>query len=77
MEAANPGKPDGGGTYRTDTVKPFCPCDTGRPQDCKPEEWPGAHAEPPCLDCGRKRYTHFGEKRFCVWSESWPGTALA
>ncbi len=51
--------------YRTDAVKPFCPCDTGRPQDCKPEEWPGAHDEPPCLHCGRKRYAHYGSMRFC------------
>jgi hypothetical protein len=56
----------GAAVYRTDTVKPFCPCDTGRPQDCKPEEWPGAHVEPPCLDCGKKRYRHFGALRFCV-----------
>lgn len=27
-------------------VKPFCPCDTGAPQDCKPEEWGGAHRPP-------------------------------
>lgn len=25
-------------------AKPFCPCDTGDPQDCKPEEWGSAHA---------------------------------
>ena len=61
------------GRYRTDIVKPFCPCDTGRPQDCKPEEWPGAHDEPPCLGCGGKRYRHFGAHLFCKRPAAWPG----
>ena len=51
--------------YRTDVVKPFCPCDTGRPQDCKPEAWPGAHAEPRCLSCGMKEYEHIGWRHLC------------
>lgn len=51
--------------YRTDVVKPFCPCDAGRLQDCQPEDWPGAHAEPPCLNCGRKRYQHHGHILLC------------
>lgn len=46
--------------YRASVVKPFCPCDTDRPQDCQPEDWPGAHAEPPCQNCGRKSYAHAG-----------------
>lgn len=61
-----------GPVYRTDTVKPFCPCDTGRPQDCKPEEWPGAHSEPPCLGCGEKRYRHFGALLYCARPADWP-----
>jgi hypothetical protein len=64
------------GSYRTNIVKPFCPCDAGRPQDCKPEDWPGAHDEPPCLDCGRKRYTHFGANRLCERPASWPIPSL-
>jgi hypothetical protein len=59
-------------TYRTDIVKPFCPCDTGRPQDCQPEDWPGAHDEPPCLNCGRKRYAHHGWPLFCERPRIWP-----
>jgi len=58
--------------YRTDVVKPFCPCDTGRPQDCKPEQWPGAHAEPACLNCGGKSYAHFGANQLCERPPSWP-----
>lgn len=54
-----------GGTYRTSAVKPFCPCDSGRPQDCQPEDWPGAHSEPPCLGCGGKRYAHLGALLLC------------
>lgn len=42
-------------------AKPFCPCDTGEPQDCKPEEWGGAHApRPPCERCGNPLYRHQG-----------------
>lgn len=58
-------------SYATLTVKPFCPCDAGRPQDCKPEDWPGAHDEPPCLNCGRKRYEHFGWPRYCERPARW------
>ena len=36
--------------------KPFCPCDTGMPQDCAPEQWPGAHRMPPCEVCGQPIY---------------------
>lgn len=52
----------GDGTFRG-LVKPLCPCDAGRPQDCKPEEWPGAHAPSVCLDCGSPRYQHLGLTR--------------
>ena len=42
-------------------AKPFCPCDTGNPQDCKPEEWRPAHApRPPCERCGNPLYRHRG-----------------
>lgn len=57
--------------YRTNIVKPFCPCDTDRPQDCKPEEWGEAHEEPACLDCGKKRYAHFGAHLLCHRPASW------
>jgi hypothetical protein len=52
-------------TYRTDVVKPFCPCDTGLPQDCKPETWQGAHSQRPCLNCGKETYQHHGWTRGC------------
>lgn len=45
-------------------VKPFCPCDAGRPQDCKPEEWGDAHAPMFCSRCGKPRYQHAG-LRYC------------
>jgi hypothetical protein len=45
-------------------AKPFCPCDVGRPQDCKPEEWDGAHApRPPCDRCGQQLYVH--QRNYC------------
>lgn len=39
-------------------VKPFCPCDANRPQDCNPEQWSGAHAPSTCAECGQPNYTH-------------------
>ena len=42
----------------TGPVKAFCPCDAGRPQDCKPEEWRPAHAPATCTTCGKPRYQH-------------------
>ena len=42
----------------TGPVKPFCPCDAGRPQDCDDRDWPGAHAPSSCTGCGRPNYQH-------------------
>lgn len=36
LYVAMPGTPEPGG----------CPCTEGRPQDCRPEDWPGAHGQP-------------------------------
>lgn len=41
-----------------------CPCDAGRPQDCRPEQHSGAHSPADCLACGRPRYQH-RDRRFC------------
>lgn len=42
--------------YYVGPPKPLCPCDAGRPQDCCPEDWGGAHAMPPCEECGLPIY---------------------
>lgn len=39
-------------------TKAFCPCDLGRPQDCKPEDWRPAHSERVCTACGCPSYQH-------------------
>lgn len=49
----------------TGPVKPFCPCDADRPQDCNPEDWPGAHEHRDCARCGRPDYQHNG-LRYCL-----------
>lgn len=51
-------------------VKAFCPCDTGNPQDCKPEEWRPAHSpRPPCERCGAPLYGHQGN--YCRRPTPW------
>lgn len=67
---AGPGRKRAGGTtadwlwivgqHYDGQVKPLCPCDAGRPQDCKPEKWGEAHTEKPlCRLCGHPIYAHF------------------
>lgn len=51
-------------------AKPFCPCDTGRPNDCQPEDWAGAHApRPPCERCGWQLHVHQGN--YCRRPTPW------
>jgi hypothetical protein len=51
-------------------AKAFCPCDTGNPQDCKPEEWRPAHSpRPPCERCGAALYAHQGN--YCRRPTPW------
>lgn len=51
-------------------AKAFCPCDTGNPQDCKPEEWRPAHSpRPPCERCGAPLYGHQGN--YCRRPTPW------
>jgi hypothetical protein len=44
-------------------VKPFCPCDAGRPQDCKPEEWGDAHGKWTDCDLCRWKVPHQDHNR--------------
>lgn len=51
-------------------AKAFCPCDTGNPQDCKPEEWRPAHSpRPPCERCGAPLHGHQGN--YCRRPTPW------
>lgn len=51
-------------------AKAFCPCDTGNPQDCKPEEWRPAHSpRPPCERCGSALYGH--QANYCRRPTPW------
>jgi hypothetical protein len=43
--------------------KPFCPCDAGMPQDCKPEQWRPAHSMPDCEQCGKPIYYNHARPR--------------
>jgi hypothetical protein len=64
------------------TTKPFCPCDVGMPQDCKPEDWPGAHDEqhlnlpPPRRRDQEARWRQFRLVAYRCVDRRWLGVTL-